>query len=1022
MHRILKFLICHIVCSLCLCLSLSAAQLPGKNVTGNDLISLDLKGESLLNTLRLLETKSDYHFAYDAVLVGSIDKKITLKVTEKQIDYVLHILSMETGFDFAIDSKTITLYRSAESKPGFLTGKIADENGDPMPGINIKPAGMQIGTTSDLFGYYKLQLPAGTYTVNFSFLSYQTQSVTGVVITEGKNLSLNISMKPVSEELGEVTVTATYKKSSVESLYFAQRKNASVSNGLSADLISRTPDKNVGESLKRISGITTVDNRYIMVRGLGERYNGNMLNGQLMPSTELNRKNFNYDILPSSIVDNIVVVKTLTPDLSAEFGGGLVNVTIKDIPDEDFLQFSLGSSANDKTTGKEFRALQIDNRAYWAQVPGNRKLLGKLDWNTPQEFFDAYEESGKDASLFSNNWGLYKWTAMPSYNGQLSFGKTINAGNSGHIGILGVASYRHTLSTDDIRTGKDAWWGPNSDFTGSPGKSYTFNTTLSALVGAGYRNKRTSIKFEQLYLATYNQQLAIVDSGYNEYGNWGYNDITTQTTLWQSQLKGEYAFNNGIKVNGMVGYINLECQRPDNHFIISDAVVNEDDDSKVSIANAISSQSYTLRMWTRTKEKNLTWDANVTVPFVLAKNKQSVKAGYDGWYKDRMMCLINTYNSVNTSLTQGFYIPLNEFFSSQYGVSIDYNEGFNDGYHREAPLHAFYAMLDNRAFDKLRLVWGARAEYYDIDKLDNDSTSSSFYGKIGEKLNYFPSANLTYNLTGKMNLRLAYSRSVIRPDLRELSRFDEYDYELGGTYCGRALKYTFFDNYDFSYEFYPSASEVISLSAFYKHIDNPMEINRDISNRVFELSNSKEAINYGTEIEMRKNFAFTGFPVLKNITISGNAMLIKGKVRPMVGSEKNGKYVTTVLDWMDRLQQGASKYAYNFGLYYDDPVFSASVFYNALGRRCILWVNNYNENGQYYNYYEQPASSLDAQVAFRLLKNKNFEIKVNGSNLLNSYSLSYASYENREYVEGTDLLYYRTDRGRTCSLSVSYNF
>ncbi len=997
-------------------------------------VSIQYPEESMRSRVERIIKVSHKNIVYDSKLLEQI-KASTLKSTVTDAELLLSLSLKSTGLvSKKMEDGSYIIKKEEEKEPnipskekgrGSLSGTVVDEKGEPIAGVSVIVSGTIIGAITDIDGNYKLDnIPTGIAPVQISCMSYETLLVNDVKIVARKTTPLNVVLKENVSQLNEVVVTSEYRKSSVVGLLSRQKINPGVTSGISADMIARTPDKNVGEALKRISGITTTDNRYIVVRGLGERYNGNMLNGQLMPSTELNRKNFNFDILPSTIVDNITVVKTLTPDRSAEFGGGLVDVATKDIPTEDFLQVSIGTSANDKTTGKAFRALQLDNKSYWGQVPDNRKLLGSLNWNTPQQAFDVYDKAGNKASLFSNNWALYKWTALPSYNAQLSSGKVLKVATDGQLGFLAAASYRHTLQTSGFRTSKDAWSTPVSEenkLIGSAGTSYTFSTTVSALASVGYRNRNTNLNLQELYVASYNQQLAIVDNGYNAYGNWGYNDNTTQTTLWQTQLKGERVLTGNIKLNGMLSYVYMDRQRPDNHFIIGDAMINPDDDSQVNISSASSAISGgVLRNWTRAKEKNLTWDANIFIPFTLSNNRQNLKIGYGGWYKDRMMYVINAFNSVNTSLTNAYFIPLNEYFTPEYGVNVELSRRFNDGYHRSAPLHAPYVMFDNRLSNKFRLVWGVRAEYYNVGKLNNDTTS--YYGSVGKKWNVFPSANLTYNLIQQMNLRLAYARSVVRPDLRELARFDEYDWELGGIYSARALRYTFIDNFDFRYEWYPSAGEIISLSAFYKHIDYPMEVYKDATNREFHLSNSREAINYGIELELRKNFAFTGLPILKDMSASGNLTLIDGKVKPMYIGFVDGEYGTYVYDWVNRLQQGASPYAYNIGLYYDSNLLSVSLLYNATGRRCSLMVGLDSESFAPADWYEQPGNSLDAQIALKLLRSKQLEIKFSASNLLNSYSIMYQSEKSEKYDENKHWLIYRSDSGRTGSLTVSYKF
>ena len=122
------------------------------------------------------------------------------------------------------------------------------------------------------------------------------------------------------------------RQASIASLYSVQKNSSSISDGISAESIQRSPDRNSGEVLKRVSGTSVQDNKFVIVRGLNERYNTSLLNNSVLPSTEPDKKAFSFDIIPASLVDNITIYKSPTPDLPGDFAGGAVKVTTKDYP------------------------------------------------------------------------------------------------------------------------------------------------------------------------------------------------------------------------------------------------------------------------------------------------------------------------------------------------------------------------------------------------------------------------------------------------------------------------------------------------------------------------------------------------------------------------------------------------------------------------------------------------------------------------------------------------------------------
>ena len=1032
-----------------------------------DRVHINMQKTTATAVVKNLAQQTTYTFIYDPEYLDQCTLA-AVKFQDQPLAEVLHYLDVYAPIDIAYTNNTIALRKGRQEKvagqdKGRVSGKIVDNKNEPLPGVTIQVQGGQ-GTVTNVDGTYELQLEPGTYTLTFSYVSYDTRKVTEVVVTEKGLTPLDIVMKSGSNRLKEVTVTASYKRASVEGLYAMQKNNAAISDGISADVIARTPDKNVGDVLKRVSGLATMDNKYVVVRGLSERYNQAMMNGQIMPSTELNRKNFNFDIIPANIVENVTVIKTLTPDQSAEFGGGLVQVNTLEIPTHNFLSISAGSSINDNTTGKTFRSLKLEGREYWGKVAKHRDLLGTLDWKNKTDVINKFQQENKGAASFSNNWGLYEMKAQPSQNYKLSGGKVISLRNGNRLGIMAAASYRNTLATQDVVMTRDGFGagrgvGPAADSLQFRGKRYGFTTNLGGLVGIGYQVGKHRISYQSLYLRALDQQL-ILGKGKNESPDMymlGYYDLTTQTEIWQNQLKGEHVFGKqNIKFNWMGSYLLLDRQKPDNHSMKANVMQGMNDKSdEFNITTPViseGSENGALRWWNRAYEKNYNWQADVAVPF--SNNignlhlNSTAKAGYAGWAKDRLFYVLNTGS---VPLAAGSYPALSQAFDT--GSTRVTLSQFNDDFHKKATLHAVYGMLDNKIGEKWRLVWGVRAEYYNLNSANE--VLDTLFGQInasrpGSEFDYselknrepnwniFPSANLTYSLTEQMNLRLAYAKSIIRPDLRELAFFREYDFELGGEYVSGLVRSTIIHHLDFRYEWYPGPGEIMSLSLFYKDNKYPMEIYKQGDIRSYALRNNKSAKNYGIEIEMRKSLQFTKVPVVKNITLYGNFTYLDAKIIPMTiaynrTAPDNPLKITPeeVLGAEEkRPQTGASNYMVNAGVYYDAKPLSLSVVYNYVTNRLFRPTDVYSAS-----LFERPLTALDAQLAVRFLKDKA-EVRVNVANILNSSTLVYSnnnadgsSIGNRAptkkellYQKGQDLIDYEAKPGRTYSMTLSYSF
>ncbi|WP_245927919.1 TonB-dependent receptor [Mucilaginibacter oryzae] len=1034
-------------------------------------VSAELKNSDLNGLLGQISIQTGFNFVY-AEELGHL-APLELSVRQQTLDKVLSVLSRRYHLRFdQVNGSIAVTPLPPPAKPGRIAGKVFDEKGDPLPGATIKVVGPGTALQSAVDGSFSLTLPPGTYSLEISFVSYQSQQVTGVVVNENKVTELNIAMKTANTTLNGVTITSTYRKASTNALYTRQKNSPGITDGISAEQIERTPDNNIAETLKRISGLTSLDNKYVVVRGLSERYNQAMMNGQLMPSTELNRKNFSYDIIPSNMVDNVTVTKTLTPDLSAEFGGGLVQVNTKGIPSENFFSLSLGSSVNDKTTGKDFRSPAIANDEYLGNVPANRKIFGALNWKSQADIVNSGpfangsqdDKTLKEPSLFANNWGIKSYTPAPVYNGQLSAGRVLHLPGERALGFLLSASYRNNWQTQDIRMSRDGYLPANSEEAGFSGKRYGFVSNIGGTAGIGYQTGRHKLSLQSIYLRTLDQQFFFGTGIQQDQGQTaGYYDMMTATRLWQSQLKSEHLIGNkGVKLNLAASYLTLDRLKPDNKQANFEYVGIGDDNpanpaSDFSVTRAVSGgiNAGALRWWSRAYEKDWAWNADLSIPLRFDIGGRRVtnvlKTGYAGWSKDRLFWVLMTGSKGFTN--ENTPKPLSEVFDPAGGGEI-YASKFGDDFHKKMTLHAGYVMFDSKINEKLRLIYGVRGEYYNLNganailenyvsnqkQVNKDLTDYSDLYNREPNWNFFPSANLTYGLTSKMNLRLAYAKSIIRPDLREISFFREYDFELGGNYWSQSpIISTRIHHLDLRYEWYPSAGEVLSFSLFYKKLLYPMEIFA-MQNRLFELRNDKDAVNKGIEIEARKSLAFTGLPVLKNLTLYGNFTRLFATVRTMkvnyTALDKDHPKKLFVTEDIgpkeDRPQSGASNFMFNAGLYYDQDPVSLSLSYNQINNR--FYRVGTAEVG---SLYEQPLQSFDGQIAVKLLKNKA-SLKFNVSNLLNSKYIIYVNrYDGGDftprdgstpstkdllYQKGKDMLDYEAGPGRTYSLSVNYQF
>lgn len=1032
--------------------------------------------EQLSIRLKKIGEQGDADILFDLKEAGTT-RVSALNATNLTVEQALERSLSGTIFSWKKTAETsyAVLKKADDKQPqavqakGLVSGKITDENGEVLPGVTICPVGTKQGAVTDINGFYRLTMPAGNYSVEISTISYQKQKITDVEVKGGKTTSLNLSMKLSINQLNDVVVSASYKKNSVNSLYQAQRKMEVISNGISAEQIARTPDKNIGESLKRISGVSTVDNKFVLVRGIGERYNSAMLDGVLLPNTEAQSRNFSFDMIPSNLVDNVVVSKTVTPDMNASFGGGLIQINTKDIPNENFMTFTAGASYNDQSTGKDFLSHKRGKYDYFGFDDGRRDYPGNLQQTdattAPNRTLTQQELETKiidQSKRFTNdNVSLYKYKAAPSQNYQFTMGRLLALDTVGKnkLGFTGSVSYRNTQTINVIDKQLRGDWNPSSD---NPGGAYSFNTTLGALLNVGLQLGQNHFSLRNTYTHLYDNTL-VRNVGYdNDNGSDDifYNrpanriretDDPTFTDLLQNKLGGKHNLGK-VKIDWDLARTSINREEKD--------MINAGQ-GRVAVGNGYeyfySAGSMTeprqfplSRHNYKNEENHYSWNLTAAVPFTLAGIRNNLKAGYFGI---RKKASFNWQIAALTSRT-GYlggsqaYIPVGEMINpetlSMDGYFYSVSPWWSDSYEGKSNTHAGFVMLDTRIVEKLRLVWGVRGEYYKYTEIKNglnQKGTSNFTLPDDKKMQWLPSANLTYSPTDQINIRGAFSSSVIRPELMENSQFWRYSPYLGASFGSDGIYSTRINSYDFKTEWFPGPGEIISVGGFYKKFDRPAELVYD--NLVYTLRSSDWAKVYGLELEMRKSLGFIApNKILDNFFVYGNLTLLKSTVAGTYDiTDPAGGADIPVTSTQKRSMYGQSPYLFNAGLQYSGERLGLNLMYNGSGYKTYTVAALATDVE-----YEKPRRQLDAQISYKLL-HKQLEIKLNAGNLLNMASTFYrntASYEknpdyatsslqdysnalrllpgfSNKYEEG-DMVMFSQKFGRTYSLLVSYNF
>ena len=1037
--------------------------------------------EPLMERLQGIERLKKVFISFEGEMVKNLTVQ-PLAVEGKSADELIAQSLRSTALSYVKvnDNRYAIVRKKADEQPapapqqtaakgkGTLSGTVVDKDGFPVPGATVIISGTQLGTSTDLKGHYTLELAARTVGVDISCISYQKMSVSDVQIIAGKTTPLDVVLQDATTELDVVVVTATYNKASANGLYAKQKARTVMSDGISADLIKKTSDNNVAQVLGRVSGVTIDNGKYVIVRGLGERYNNVQLNGSSLPSTEPNRRNFSFDIIPTALIDNVTIAKTFTPDMPGEFTGGLVEVNTLAVPEERIIQLSVGTGFNTNSTGKTFRSTERLNGDY---LFGNSRDWYGNAWKSDVSngILGVYEQLSEadrktvnemDASV-PNHWGFRNFKGAPTQNYAITVGLPFDLGNDNKLGVIASATYRHEETTETL---EEAHYRRGDSLT--VGNRYKFVSAVGAVANVGWERPGHKVTWRNLFNNRFthtNMERAIHSTD----GTVGSESSTLAeeysvpliNRIWQTQLTGEHELPMGFVFSWNADYSDMKRTSPEDLYgrgIVKGEIEEGNDDYLVEWQYPRSGNNLGegFMLYSNLEEKKKNIGANLEYPFEVYGNKQKLKAGYlgnfrDADYKQEYVHTMTDKNNAGFGTSQAGK-SLHDIYDSQ-----NYLDGNiylttagdladKDYYNGKQRIHSAYLMGEFTFWRKLHINGGVRMEA-------GTTKSATMYenfannGKptdtliVNKKTDWLPAVTAIYNVTDNINFRLAYSETLARPDFREMTigKYYNVDDRMYVRSWG-GLKQTYIKNVDFRFEWYPQLGEVISVSAFYKKFKDPVEL---LSKTMAEKGqyemlsmNLESATVKGLELNVRKSLGFFApGSFLQDIYLQGNASLIKGNVKydmKKIIEQFGGTLVKGEND-RDRPLQGLVPYTVNVGLSYSGKHLGAAINYGRAGRKLVM-----AGVAERYDEYEAPRDVLDLQISTRFLKNR-LEVKANASDLLNQAYIVYRNcgyknvdasvdgFEDRtgdmNYNEG-DWILGKSKRGTSYSLSVSYKF
>ena len=904
-----------------------------------------------------------------------------------------------------------------------ISGKVLNSKNEPLAGVSISVLGSSKGTSTDVDGRFTLNVvESAKATITLSAVNFQSKTLEVSASPE----ELIIILEDANRSLEGVTVRSTSaKRESTNSVIAFQKNTSTVSQVISAEAIRRSPDKNTGEVLKRIPGTSIQEGKYLVVRGLSDRYNQAMLNGILLSSTEPDRKTFSFDIFPSAIIDNIIINKSFIPELSGEWAGGLVQVNTKDVPASNFLNVQVGTGFNTQTFGHDFYTYQGGKLDWLGFDDGTRVIPSNIPLKNTFAQLDQTKKTtlGKD---FQNIWSSQKNSSnyFPVLNKslQLSGGFNKNVGRTNKLGAIFAVNYNQSIKRTEFQNriysiqnniasvnfdynnnkyNQEVLWGALGNVTLSLGANHKISfKNLLNVNSTDFVTERTGKDFENN--STLGENIRASELGFRT------------NTFFNTQLSGDHNVSKyKAKLHWYGSFNILDQYVPDQRRIQYNQDPSDVNNPYLLLVSASkTSQKSGSRYYGFLSDYIYNAGGDVTKSFIVGGLSQTFKGGYFFQVKDRLfdsrpfaVYLPGDNSSLRALPADKVFAPEN--FGTGFDNKFAFNEIFGDQYRYMANtiLNAGFVQFDNQFSQRLRATWGLRIE--DFDQLIGSVRQKDPRHVHSRVTDYLPGINLTYKVNNQTNIRLSGSQTVIRPEFRELSDFAFFDFDLGATVTGnKSLVRTKVSNADLRYEYYPRAGELFTVGVFYKYFKNPIELYFNQSgagsSSTFNYINADEAQGFGAEFEFRKKLDFT--QALRNFTFQTNLSYIYNRVK--TDSFK-----------LERPMQGQSPYVLNASLQYDVEKLglNTTILYNQIGDR-ILYVGG----NDYPPVWEATRPLIDLQVAKKVLK-KRGEVKLNYSDILNQVANYYHDLnDDKKYNKATDALAIKRRYGSNISLSFSY--
>jgi len=924
-------------------------------------------------------------------------------------------------------------FSSLNAQNGTLRGNLTDKNtGDVISFANVLIKETGGGFTTDLDGAFSHQLPAGAYTLLVNYIGYADKTIESVEIKPNEVTVLNIVISEAGEVMQEVVVTAKQLTNTENALVSIQRKSINVVNGVSSQSFSRTGDSNAGAAIKRVTGVSVEDGKYVYVRGLGDRYTKTILNGMAVPGLDPDRNSIRMNIFPTNVIDNIMVTKTFSPDLPGDFTGGVVDITTKDFPDQKTSSFSLGFGYNPQMnfnsnfiTGTKSSTdfLGFDNGSRALPLTKTSKIPAPINSPVLTDMTSQFSKelaTERQMSLGDYNLGFSLGNQLNKE--KIDFGYNLALNYKNEADFYEGAQYNNFIKSSDVN--ETALLSDNT----SVGDLGINNVMLSGLIGGAMKFDKHKFKVNLMHLQNGKSKAgAFTRNSFIRNSNTLVSDNMeyTESGITNLLISGKHSTVKKMNINWKLSPTYSTIQ--DKDIKITPFLLN--DDNTLTIEPSEGAQP--TRLWRNLNELNFSGKIDVDKKVTIAKREVEFKAGVLNSYKTRDYEILNYVIGVRGQSLLNINGDPNQLLAPEHiwtpesmiGSYVKGNFEPTNSYNAIQNTAAGYVMANFDIVKNLKINTGLRVEQFNHFYTGQNNAGTIIYNneKILDNLNFMPSVNLIYDLDDEMKLRGSFSQTVARPSFKEASIAQIYDGISDQTFIGNIeLQQTDISNFDLRWELYKQRGQLMSVSGFYKAFTNPIELVAFSSSAPNDLQprNVGNAQVTGMEFEFRKDLNFI-HPALQALQVGANLTYVYSQVE--MDRSPNGEYKSRVLNARtgetisgNRPMQGQAPYIINSYVNYlnKEKGWEANVSYNVQGSSLAVVGMGLNPD-----VYSKPFHNLSARISKQLGSNDRMKWSLGVSNILGSSRVQeYQSYGAENQV--SSLL----NPGTSFSVGLNYRF